>query len=252
MPLKLAMQGNLQKSIDADIKAIEAAHRAALGRTGGRIRRALVADAKGAGLGRLGNAWRFGVYPGRGTKTLNPALYIYPRGKPGGRTQEALKAHEHGAVIRPDGSRYLAIPTGFNKPRGFRKMSGGTLISPAEMVAMKKWTYTLTTKDGKGLVWFLRVTEAAAKTRGGRIQRLAFAGGMRLGGRVGGQLGSGRGGRVKDILNRGAVPMFILMPQIRIKKRTDAGGIVDRHARALPSLVASEMAKRSREKRNGR
>lgn len=246
MSLKLAMQGNLQKSVEADIKAIEAAHRRALGRTGGRIRRALVVDAKGAGLGRLGNAWRFAVYPGRGTRTLNPALYVYPKGRPGGRTQEALKAHEHGAVIRPDGGRYLAIPTGYNKPRGFRKMSGAPLISPAEMISMKKWTYTLPTKDGSGLVWFLRVTEAAAKTRNGRVQRLAFAGGMKLGGRSGGQLGSGRGKRVGDILKRGAVPMFILMPQIRIRKRTDAGGIVDRHARALPALVAAEMAKGGR------
>ena len=126
MSLKLALMGNLKESIEQTIKTMEAAHHKALARTGGRIRRDLIKNARQVGLKSLSRAWRYKMYPEGKTKSLVPAIFVYPRGKRDGRTQKALEAHENGSTIRPSQGRYLAIPTGFNKPRGYRKMEGGT------------------------------------------------------------------------------------------------------------------------------
>jgi hypothetical protein len=232
MRLRASIEGDLEKVVAAEWRAAGRAIRAGLGEAGKGLRGGLRADARRAGLGRLGRVWRSRVFRGRRGPAGSMAL-VYP--KAGRRAREALWAFEHGATIRARRGRYLAIPTGFNKPRGHRKSKGGPLVSVKEMVAMKKWTYVRPTKDG--LVWFLRVTEAREKSHGGRVVRRAFAGGMKLGGRARGDVGFGRGRRVGRILERGAVPMFMLLPKVRVNKRTDIAGSARHWRDRLPELV---------------
>jgi hypothetical protein len=176
---------------------------------------------------------------------IDPAVVIYPQ--PG--AAKIVDAFDRGVTIRPiNGGRYLCIPTGYNKTLGRRMQSGGVKVTPRQMVSFGSgWTFTRPTKDGRGLVWFLKVAEAQSRSRNGRIKRRAFAGGGSLPGGVdlgagglGLEVGSGRRSRVDPILKFGAVPMFILLPSVMLRKRFDIATVGARHADRAATLVIEE------------
>lgn len=232
MRLGAALRGDLRKILYEERKAAARAIRLGMRETGTGLRNGHNADAKRAGLKKIAK-WRMKVFSGK-SGPWAMAVMVYPQG--GERLRNALWAHAHGAVIKPQSGRFLAIPTGFNKPRGFRKAGGGPLVSTEEMARMKNWTYVVPGKNGS-LVWFLKVTSAQEKTGRGSVRTRAFAGGMRLAGRGAGDVGSGRGRRVRDILKQGAVPMFVLVPQVRISKKLNMDAITRRWADQLPGNV---------------
>ena len=145
MRLEAAIRGDLEKMVAADWRRGGRAARGGLRRAAKGLRKGLREDAKRAKLGRLGRVWRYRVYRGR-RSPMDTAAIVYP--KAGKRGRGALWAFEHGATIRAKGGRYLAIPTGYNKPRGHRKSKAGPLVSVEKMVAMKKWTYVRPAKGG--------------------------------------------------------------------------------------------------------
>lgn len=189
-----------------------------------------------------GNMIGLKVYP-RGD-SLSAAASVYARGQ---RAALILSSFAYTRDIRPrGGAKYLAIPTGFNHRSGWRGMKRGNLVvTPQEMVAMKGMTFTRPMKNGRGLVWFLRVNVADARNaRTRQIQRQAWLNAPR-GPKL---LGSGRRRRTDAILNgvhgpAGAVPMFLLLPSLRIaakfnpaeRARFWAGQIPDLIDRALPA-----------------
>ncbi|MEG9884413.1 MAG: DUF6441 family protein [Hyphomicrobiales bacterium] len=183
-----------------------------------------------AGLGKnLARSIREQTYPKRGV-SLGAASIVWSK------APEIVMAHDKGGVIRAKSGRYLAIPTGYNKPSG-RRAGNKPLVSPQKMVAMKKWTYVLPTQDGHGLVWFMRVSEAASMSQTGRITRRVFVGGMKLSGRGYGDVGSGRKSRVDAILKHGAVPMFVLLPQVRLSQRLDLERGVSHAQSSVPARI---------------
>jgi hypothetical protein len=204
-------------------------------RVGGRGARShLRKHMRASGLGRMSKVWRYKFYPGR-RGPMSAAAFVYVRGR---RAKEAVWAFENGAVIRPQRGRYLAIPTGYNKQGGYRKSKSGPLVTVEDMIAAKGMTFTKRTRNG--LLWFMRVTTAQEKKKG-RIRNLAYVGGDRL-------VGSGRVKRTKKILEDGAVPMFILTPSARIRKRTDIEGVRRHWENQLPGLIVQEW---DREDRSG-
>ncbi|MGE5515082.1 MAG: DUF6441 family protein [Bacteroidota bacterium] len=177
------------------------------------------------------------VYPGGGRTSIGAAGMVYPAGQ---NAERLIAQHHEGTVIVPkNGGRYLAIPTGYNKKNGWRKSGDGPLITAKQMASMNGWTFTRPTADGRGLVWFIKVTQAQRRGRNGRVTNMAFAGGMFLGGRINGDLGSGRGRRVSGILEAGAVPMFILVPFARMPKVLDFHALAREWASRVPDLIAA-------------
>ena len=241
MRLKAAVQGNLSEIMEDEIRQLSRGLRKALGRTGGRLRRELIADSRQAGLGRMAKTWRYKIY---GPRTqLNQALYVYPKGKPGGTVNQAMAAHEYGAEISASGGKYLTIPTAFNKPLGRQKAKGAALVSAQEMFNNKNNTFVIPRQNGPGLIWMLRVEEGKRTTASGRIKRLALGRGLtnptpqvlKRG------FGSGRGRRVQGILKAGAIPMFTLLPRTRLRRRLRIRNLADKHIRAFPDLLATEL-----------
>jgi len=209
--------GNLGQMLEAEERRARRAIETGIRETAEGLRQDLKAHMKEAGLPGLAPVWKMKFLPGRHS-AWNSAAFVYPDGV---RVREAIWAFENGATIRAAGGRHLAIPTGYNKPRGWRKSGAKPLISAKDMAAMKRWSFVKKTKDGRGLVWFLRVTRAQEQTKRGKVRDLAYAGGVRM-------VGSGRVRRTKAILEAGAVPMFLLLPQVRLAKRLDIAGIVGR------------------------
>lgn len=167
------------------------------------------------------------TYPKGGKASFGAAVSVFARGDS---AEKLLQAFSAETIIAPNGGKYLAIPTGFNKPGGGRRQGGNAAVSTKEMVSLKKWTYVRPTQDGRGLVWFLRVSEAQAKGKGGRVGSMAFAGGFK---RVG-----GRRAGTEAALEAGAVPMFILLPMVTLKKRMDPAAIIQTWANRAPDLIA--------------
>jgi len=216
--MSAAIKGDLRKFVADEWRQAGRAIRAGL-REGGRgLRDGIVADARGAGLGKLAKVWRVRVYGGRRGPWESTA-FIYPRG--GERTRGALWAFEHGATIRSTGSRYLLIPTSFNRKGG--KVNGKVLYQPGDL----QGTFVQKSKDGS-LLLFAKVGRAQAVV-GGRVRDRAYVNDQLL--------GSGRVGRTKKILEAGAVPMFVLVPQTRINKRTNISSLSRKWEARLPELI---------------
>lgn len=236
MKLKAALVGDLQQVVTRELRVAERAIGATLRQASEGLKTELRQQVVGAGLCRgLANAWRARRFPANG-ESLGAAALIWSR------APQLVQVFEQGATIRARLGRYLAIPTNFNLSSGRRRSGreggGNVRVTPAEMVA-SRLAFTRKRKDGPGLLWFLRVTAASEKTAKGRVKMLAIAGGIRVGGREQGVLiGGRRRARIEAALKAGAVPMFILLPQVTLRKRLDAKGAAERWAGRLPALLA--------------
>lgn len=218
MRLAAAISGDLRKQVSKEWREAGKAIRSGLREAGKGLQADLKRDANAAGLGKLAKVWRVRVYGGRRGPWESSAL-VYPKG--GERTRGALWAFEHGATIRAERGRYLLVPTNFNRKGGRR--GGRVLYQPDEL----KDSFVKKTRGGH-LLMFARVAHAQAKVRGS-VRDRAYVN-ERL-------LGSGRVKRTREILKAGAVPMFILVPQIRVTKRLNIAGLARRWEAKLPALI---------------
>ncbi|CUW39677.1 conserved protein of unknown function [Magnetospirillum sp. XM-1] len=216
MRLGAAILGSLPAIVREEMNAAERAAQAALREAGTGLRDDLRQHVADAGLGKLSRAWAVRVY--RGSSPLSGAAFVYVKGRS---AAKAMWAFENGAIIRATHGRYLAIPTGFNM-RGGRR--GGKMIyRPQDL----RDTFVQRSKKGN-LLLFARVAHAQRQVKG-RVRDLAFVEKQ--------MLGSGRVRRTEAILQAGAVPMFLLVPQITIKKRLNVGRVVPFWEDRLPELL---------------
>ncbi len=218
MRLEAALTGDLRKHIGKEWRKAGRAIRSGLREAANGIKADLRADAEAADLGRLAKVWRVRVYGGKRGPWESSAL-IFPKG--GERTRGALWAFEHGATIRSTNARYLLVPTAFNRKGGRR---GGKVLYKADEL---KDTFVQRSKGGN-LLMFARVAKAQQKVKG-RVRDRAYVGDRLLGG--------GRVKRTEKILQAGAVPMFVLVPQIRVTKRLNRAGIVRKWELRVPALI---------------
>lgn len=161
-----------------------------------------------AGLGsRLPNAIRGVVYPGAGKSSLRAAGFIYPSSKG---AAEILDAFSLGVTIRarPNGSAtFLAIPTA-----EARKYAGGNKITPAE------WEQ----KTGLRLRYVFR---------GGHALLVAE---MRS---VHGEFRVPGAGDRKSGRRLTTVVVFVLVKQVRLKKRLKPEEVAQAWADRVPGLI---------------
>lgn len=166
------------------------------------------AQVAGAGLGkRLAGTIRQQVYP-RGQPSPNAAALVWSK------APEIVGAHERGALISSANGFYLAIPT----PAAGRGTRGARL-TPGEWEARRGIRLRFVYRRGKPS--FLVADNARINARG-------------LG--VASRSKTGRG--------VATVPIFILVPQVRLKKRLDLQGAAREGAMALPSRIRAAAASR--------
>lgn len=230
MALRIAaVVGDLRSRLQAEVRAGErAATRAVREETEGLKRelRGQAAAAFGAKGRGIANAWRSAVYPRSGV-SLRPAGLVWTK------TPVVVDAFERGALVRAKGARYLAVPTGFNAARGRRGRGGkGMRVTPAQMLASGQ-AFLRPLRSGRGFVWCLPLYGATSLGSGRRPRRrtLLFAGGIA---EVGTANRKGREAWARDMLRKGMVPMFLLLPQVKLTKRLDVAGAAQRAGARVP------------------
>jgi hypothetical protein len=250
----LAITGNLRAAMQQEVRDTARALRAAVDATGKRVQARLREQVMAAGFkggGRnVANAWRMRVYPRVPGRSLRPSAMVWSN------MPNVVDAFERGARVTAKGGKYLAIPTGFNRVAGRRQSmaqraaggAAGVRVSTAEMVRARGQAFIIRSKGNPRVaLWCLRVSEAQRRSRGGRITREVWAAN-----RI--QVGTGRGtvaglrptaGRAL-LLERGFVPMFILVREVQHKKRLDVASVRRDAAGMLANAVAAEFSRMPR------
>ena len=199
MKLDVKISPDIAKLMAAEVKAGERAVTAAMSTASQDLKMKWRGQVTGAGLGRrLGNSIRSQVYP-KGDTSLNAAGLVWSK------APHIIGAHEDGPLIRSKSGFWLAIPL----PAAGRGMRGRK-ITPVEWERKTGMKLRFVYRRGKpGLL----VADKA------RISKAGYA----------------VQSRAKTGRNQVTAPIFVLVPQVKLKKRLD----LDKPARAVPSRIPS-------------
>ena len=207
MKLKLDITPDLVAAMAAEVKAGEKAVTAAMREAGTGLKTAWRGQINRAGLGRrLGNSIRSQTYPKAG-ESLNAAALVWSK------APVIVGAHDTGPLIRSKDGFWLAIPTEA-AGRGLR----GAKLTPGE------WER----RRGLRLRFVYR----------GRGPSLLVAEG-RLNSR-----GLGVASRSKTGRGRTTVPIFLLVPQVKLPKRLDLDRDAERALDSVPGLIVANWVER--------
>jgi hypothetical protein len=156
----------------------------------------------GAGLGtRLGNSIRLATYP-KGGESLNAAALVWSN------APVIVGAHDTGPLIRSRNGFWLAIPT----PAAGKSTRGGR-ITPGE------WER----RTGLRLRFIYRRRGPSLLVAEGRLNS------------------KGRAVASKSKTGRGlaTVPIFLLVPQVKLRKRLDLARDAERAIDAMPERIVA-------------
>lgn len=207
MRVEVGIEGDLEAELLAEILAAEKAVTAGIARAGIALKEAWRRQVAGAGLGqRLANSIRANRYP-RSGQSINAASLVFSR------ASRIVDAFDRGALIRSKDGFYLAIPTEAAGMRGV----GGARITPGGWERRTGMRLRFVYRRGRHSL--LVADDARIGSRG-------------LAARKGGR-------RRKDGILSGAqtVPIFILVPQVRLRKRLDLDRDTRAAAAALPAAI---------------
>jgi hypothetical protein len=205
MRLTAALSGDLGKLLAEEVRAAETAVTAGVRRAGAGLKGELRQQVISAGLGgRLANAWRDRHYP---NQKVDAASLVWTKA-PG-----IIRAFAEGVTIRSGRGRCLAIPTE-NAPR---RGTDGKRISPSTFPEHRLGRLRLVARPGKAPLLVVDGLRASTGRRGGF--RRASQRALRTG---------------QGVVT---VVMFVLVPQVRLRKRLDVEGAARRWHGQLPRLV---------------
>jgi hypothetical protein len=202
MKLKLEITPNLVAAMAAEVKAGEKAVTAAMREAGTGLKTAWRGQITGAGLGRrLANSIRSQTYPKAG-ESLNAAALVWSK------APVIVGAHDTGPLIRSKDGFWLAIPTEA-AGRGLR----GAKLSPGE------WER----RRGLRLRFVYRRRGPSLLVADGRLN----------------SRGIGVVSRSKTGRGRTTVPIFLLVPQVKLPKRLDLDRDTERAHDSVPGLIVA-------------
>jgi hypothetical protein len=200
--LKLDITPDLIAAMAAEIRAGEKAVTAATREAGNGLKTAWRAQITGAGLGqRLARTIRSERFP-KGKPSLNAAALVWSK------APLIIGAHETGPLIRSKDGFWLAIPT-----TAAGKSSRGGRITPGE------WER----RTGLRLRFVYRRSGPSLLVAEGRLNTRGRA--------VASRSKSGRG--------VATVPIFLLVPQVRLPKRLDLARDAERAQNSVPGLIVA-------------
>lgn len=171
---------------------------------------------QGAGLGRgLSKAIKTRLFP-RNLDSSSAAswTYVEPKNAP-----RVIEAFEQGAVIRARGSTFLAIPLPTAGARVGRSRTTGRFQSLTPSLWQQRTGITLRMVPRTRNHALLVADEARLSTRGNAVmnRRRVRKDGTRTGSMT--------------------IPIFVLVPQVRLRKRLDLAGPANAWAGRLPGLI---------------
>ena len=202
MKLKLDITPDLTTMMAAEIKAGEKAVTAATREAGTSLKTAWRSQITGAGLGqRLARTIRSEQYP-KGQPSLNAAALVWSK------APDIVHAHDTGPLIRSRNGFWLTIPTA-----AAGKSRRGGRITPVE------WER----RTGLRLRFIYRRSGPSLLVAEGRLNK------------------GGRAVASRSKTGRGltTVPIFLLVPQVKLPKRLDLARDAERAHDALPGLIVA-------------
>jgi hypothetical protein len=209
MRLHAAIQGDLQALLKAELRDAERAVTAGVRAATTGLKTGLRAQVTAAGLGqRLANTWRSRIYP-EGEQSLGAAGFVWSK------APYLIRLYDEGAIIRSRQGLYLAIPT----------PAAGKFGDARQKITPGAWERI----HGVPLRFVYRRSGPS----------LLVADNVRLNsrGRAAANRGRSRGAAFTRLAGRTTVPLFILVPQVSVKKRLDVDGAAQKWIGALPQLV---------------
>jgi hypothetical protein len=206
MKLTATTIGSLGQIMAEEARAGERAATVAVRQAGDGLKAAWRAQISGAGLGtRLARTIQRQAYPKNGT-SLNAAVVVWSK------APVIVGAHDTGPLIRSRNGFWLAIPT----PAAGKSLRGGR-ITPGE------WER----RNGLRLRFVYRRSGPSLLVAEGRLNT------------------RGRAVRSRSRSGRGAatVPIFLLVPQVKLPKRLDLARDAVRAHEAVPGLIVANWAR---------
>lgn len=195
--LEAALQGDLRRYLQEELDLTTLAVTEGIRTTGARLKTALRADVVAGGLGqRLSRSWQQKVYPEHGASL--GAASVVRTGAP-----ELIRAFAEGVVIRGNTRSFLAIPTPAAPKRGVGRKRLTPQTFPEHIYGPLRFV------DRPGKVALLVVDNQ--RERRGKRGGYALSRSKRA-------LASGHG-----LLT---VPMFFLVPQVRLRRRLNVQAVV--------------------------
>ena len=207
MRLEAAITGNLHEFMKRQAMAAEAAVTAGVREVSLAAKSDLAAQVVSAGLGvKMSRTWKAVFYP-KGKKSISAAGLVYAD------MPKVIHAFNDNAVIQSPHGFYLAIPTDAAPKRGTNGKRIRPSTFPEETLGRLRFVY----RPGKVSLLVVDGLKAGAGVRGKFRKAPASA------------LRSGRGVTT--------VVMFLLVRQVRLRKRLDVQQVADRRAPELGQAI---------------
>lgn len=239
--LQLAFEGRLDRELDRAQADFGSAVRQAVGEYGRLVLEELRADVRGSGLAnasRLANTWRMRLFPDQlGPQTagqprrraVDAAAFLYSR------APVIQRAFEEGVAIRSREGLFLAIPTEAAPQRDIGSRGSRRRLIEAAEARFGALRFVFRPNGPSLLVADARQSSAGRFVRASDRVR-----------RTGNQLAT--------------VVLFVLVPQVRLRKRLDGAAIRARaernfepwFRRRLEELLAAADARRAASRSRGR
>jgi len=204
MKLKMEFDPDLVGMLRDEIKAGEHAVTTAMKSAGTELKQSWRQQITSAGLGhRLPRTIRNRTYPEH-KDSIDAAAFIWSN------APEILSAHDKGVLIRSKSGFYLAIPTA-----AAGKGRGGARLTPGEWERRRGMRLRFIYRQGGPSL--LVAEKARINTRG-----LAVA------------------SRSKTGRGQVSAPIFLLVPQVKLRKRLDLARDAERVAGMVPGLIVEK------------
>jgi hypothetical protein len=213
MKLAATLARSLQADMQAELREIELAVATGTRDAGHHLRTELRRQVTSAGLGqRLANSWRDKHYP---NQKLDAASLVYTK------APQIIRAFDEGAVIRSRRGRFLAIPTE-NAPR---KGSDGKRISASTSPEHRFGPLRFVPRPSGPSLLVVDGLRASFSRLSGEVRGFRRA--------------TDRARRSGQGLT--TVVMFLLVPQVKLRKRLDVARAAERWSAELPALIERQL-----------
>jgi hypothetical protein len=213
MKLVAALGHSLQADMQAELRDIERAVAGGTRDAGRGLRTELRRQVTSAGLGqRLANSWRDRHYPNR---KLDAASLVYTK------APQIIRAFDEGAVIRSRRGRFLAIPTE-NTPK---KGTDGRRISPSTFPGHRFGSLRFVPRSSGPSLLVVDGLRASFSRKSGELRGFRRA--------------TDRARRSGQGL--ATVVMFLLVPQVKLRKQLDVARAAERWSAQLPALIERQL-----------